>query len=86
MNLREMGFSRAGVAREAEGKAPAQEFRRHSDALAKPGRMEAAGALAYTAFNTALEYGKDAIGAALWYGIGLSVMALEKASRMKKGF
>lgn len=87
MNSKGMGFSRADVGKAVEQKrVPAQEFGRYSDVLERPTRMEAAGALTFTAFNTALEYGKDAIGIALWYGIGVSVMALEKAARMKKGF
>lgn len=85
MNLRETGFSRTSDGKNAE-RRPALEFGRYSDALGKPSRMEAAGALTFTAFNTALEYGKDAIGIALWYGIGVSVMVLEKAARMKEGF
>ena len=86
MNSKEMGFSRAAEAKNAGIRNPAQEFGKYYRVLDKPTHMETFGAFTYTAFNTALEYGKDAIGIALWYGIGVSVMALEKAARMKKGF
>jgi len=78
MTLRETGFSRAAEEKAAERRTPAQEFGRYSRVLERPTRMEAAGAITFTAFNTALEYGKDAIGSALWYGLGVTLMVAEK--------
>ncbi len=86
MKPREIGFARAVEGKNAGVGAPAREFGRYSPALERPTRMEAAFATTTTVLRAAMEYGENAVGNVLWYGIGLSVMALEKAARMKKGF
>jgi len=89
MTLRETGFSRAAEGKAAARITSAQEFGRYSKILDRPNRAEAAAAVTFTIANTALEYGKDAVGATLWYGIGVSLAAAEKFAEitgMKKGF
>ncbi|MCX6768999.1 MAG: hypothetical protein NTY83_04140 [Candidatus Micrarchaeota archaeon] len=89
MDARETAFARVNGKMNGERAKPAAEFRRFSGVFGKPGRMEIAGAATFTLFNTALEYGKDAVGSVLLYSIGLSLLAAEKFLELtgkKKGF